>query len=150
MSGERLAKELLLYVVGNDDVWRTLRGSFDDMYDAELEVSTPHEHSTFVQEEDRVEALLAQAAANRLSPYSVRTSPATQREIGKIRRAFAAHGPYEAMELVPGSQEGCQGCLAHNNHLFSTWFYGVAWDWCFVVWWPSRAIACLLVLTGTD
>ena len=41
-------------------------------------------------------------------------------------------------------------CRKHNGHLFSDWFYGVAWDWCYCVIWEARGLVGLLCMTDTD
>ena len=136
--------------VQSDKVRAVLQKSFDPMYDDRLTLELPHEHSRFVHDRGAVESLLAQAAADRLGPYSRRSPPESKRERQAVEKLFAKVGAYEALELQPGSVEGCPKCRSHENNLFSTWFYGVAWDWCFVVLWPDRHLACLILMTATD
>jgi hypothetical protein len=52
--------------------------------------------------------------------------------------------------LLPGNSPDCLACRNHNNHLFSTWFYGVAWDWCLFAIWPHCDLFWVGCLTDTD
>ena len=57
--------------------------------------------------------------------------------------------PRTARQVI-GEMEGCLECRGHNAHLFSDWFYGVAWDWCYCVIWEARRLVGLLCMTDTD
>ena len=69
---------------------------------------------------------------------------ATGDEIQEIKDLFGSIGQYRAYELLPGSVGH------HNNHLFSSWFFGVAWDWCLLALWPRRNLLWVGCLTDTD
>ncbi len=149
-DANQVASDLLVHIVHSQDAHQVLQSSFDPMYDEQLTLQLPHEHSHWVSEPGRVESVLAQAAADRLGAYSRRRSPATPRERRRIEKLLASIGTYVALELRRGSQDGCPECQEDDNHLFTTWFYGVAWDWCFVVLWPEQRIACVILMTDTD
>jgi hypothetical protein len=120
------------------------------MYAEEFEIGPIHEHCVVACAKGDFEGILAQAAADRLGAYSRHMSVATVKECAEISRLFGALGSYTPYELQPGNTTGCEKCTDHNNHLFSTWFFGVAWDWCFVVIWEDSDLAWVGCLTDTD
>jgi hypothetical protein len=109
-----------------------------------------HEHVGFVAADSSFEQVLANAAADRLGAYSRIHYDVTPDQVSKVRAIFGALGPYAAFELTPGSVSGCPACKSHNNHLFSSWFYGVAWDWLFYVRWTERPLLWIGCLSDSD
>ena len=96
------------------------------------------------------EQVLARAAADQLGAHSRIQSNATPHHVSEVRALFAALGPHSAFELTPGKVAGCPACKHHNNHLFSSWFYGVAWDWLFCVRWTEQPFVWIGCLSDTD
>jgi hypothetical protein len=96
------------------------------------------------------EQILARAAADQLGAYSRILSEATPAQVAEIQALFGSLGPYRAFELNPGSVSGCPTCRHHNNHLFTSWFYGVAWDWLFCVRWTNSPVTWIGCLSDTD
>jgi hypothetical protein len=101
--------------------------------------------SIIVEDAGEVMSVLARAAANRLGAYSASLAPTPQAEVDDVTRLFAQLGTPHAFELRPDPQS-----RDHSPHLFSDWFYGVAWDWCFVMSWPSSRHVWVGCLTDTD
>jgi hypothetical protein len=145
------ARRVLETVITSPHCHRFLRSTFDPMYDADFTISPLHEHATIADAEGEFPNTLAAAAEDRLGAYSHHLRDATPKEAARVRRIFSAAGSYRAFQLLPGSNTACQLCRQHhNNHLFSSWFYGVAWDWCFVLGWPEAGLAWVGCLTDTD
>jgi hypothetical protein len=109
-----------------------------------------HEHVGFAAADGSFEQALARAAADQLGAYSRTYLAATPDQAKEIRDIFGALGPYRAFELTPGNVVGCSTCKHHNSHVFSSWFYGVAWDWLFCVRWTERPFAWIGCLSDTD
>ena len=59
-------------------------------------------------------------------------------------------GHFYAFTTVPGSQDGCDICANLNSHLFSNWFFDVAWDFTFFVTWPDARTLWMGCLSDTD
>lgn len=114
-----------------------------------LTVEPLHEHAHFVEAKEEMERTLARAATNRLGAYSP-MGDATPEAIAEVRRSFESLGSHGAFELRPGTERACTTCQTYNGHLFSDWFEGVAWDWCFCVIWESQGLAWIGCLTDTD
>jgi hypothetical protein len=144
------AKAILDRVIADEPCHRFLKETFDPMYDPSFKVEPIHEHASIEPARGNFENILAAAANDHLGAYSGYLRDATPKEAAKIRAVFEQLGPYEAFELLPGSQPSCEVCRQHNNHLFSRWFYRVAWDWCFVLTWPQLKRAWVGCLTDTD
>lgn len=85
-------------------------------------------------------SILAEASADRLGAYSGHQGPATPKEIAGIRDLFMQAGPFNGFQLD----------VSVNLPPFSSWFYGVAWDWCLVATWPAAHLAWAGCLTDTD
>jgi hypothetical protein len=109
-----------------------------------------HEHVGFVRSDGSFEQVLARAAADQLGAYSRILADATPDQVKEVRAIFGALGTYTAFELTPGNVAACPACKDYNNHLFTSWFYGVAWDWTFCVRWTERPFAWIGCLTDTD
>ncbi len=125
----------------------------DDVSPPPLEgASAPqlHEHSVIAAANGSFEETLARGAADRLGAYSRSLASATASEVEAVRAVFASHGDYAPFELRSGEAPGCSTCREHNGHLFSEFFYSVAWDWCFCVIWEGRKLALVWCMTDTD
>ena len=142
-------RESLSLIIDTPHLHRFLRDSFADVPCDGFEIEPLHEHCHFVVASD-FESILARAAADRLGAYSVDLHEANLAECALIGDLFRMVGEYQAFELMSGNVPGCAVCRTRNNELFSTWFYGVAWDWCFIVTWPKQKVLWLGCLTDTD
>ncbi|HEX5720045.1 MAG TPA: hypothetical protein VF179_28070, partial [Thermoanaerobaculia bacterium] len=137
-------------IIGGSDLHRFLQTSFDAMYDDSFEIEALHQHCRMVSGTDEFENVLASAAGDRLGAYSRDLRDSNAREKEAIRQLFGGAGSYFAYQLLPGEASDCAECRHHNNHLFTTWFYGVAWDWCLFASWPDRKLLWMGCLTDTD
>lgn len=146
----RTALRVLEAVIAVESCHEFLRSSFDGMYGEPFSVEPLHEHCSLDEAEGDFEEILSAAAGDRLGAYSRTLRPSTAAEREEIARIFGLAGRYRAFQLEPGTVRGCQVCAAHNNHVFSTWFYGVAWDWTLVLIWPEERLAWVGCLTDTD
>ena len=124
--------------------------NFVPEYNDDFEIAPIHEHSILVNSEGDFENVVASAAADKLGAYSRYLSNATTMECAEIRHLFGEIGSYVSYELQPGNVPDCEKCAERNSHLFTTWFYGVAWDWCFVLIWKDINLAWVGCLTDTD
>jgi len=127
-----------------------LRDSFDPMYDHTFTIEAVHEHARFREATLDFERTLARAAEDRLGAYSRHLTDADPADVDLVRQASGTVAPYKVFILEPGQTTGCAVCQAHNGYLFTNWFYGVAWDWCFCLLSSTRPLACVGVLTDTD
>ena len=109
-----------------------------------------HAHCEFKTACGTFERTLARGAADRLGAHSRILTDASPGQISDVEKVFRGPGPYVPFELLPGEVAGCMECRGHNVHLFSSWFYGVAWDWCYCVIWEDRSLVGLLCMTDTD
>jgi hypothetical protein len=111
-----------------------------------------HGHSTVVRADGDFEKILARAAADHLGAYSRDLSDASVDQVQEVRNLFSSVGPYSCFELTPGEVTGCETCGVYHPLLafFTNWFYGVAWDWCFCIIWPTRSLVWVGCLTDTD
>lgn len=146
-TGIRQALDTIIATTGLHEF---LRISFDPMYADAFEIQPLHEHCQILHATSDFESILAQAANDRLGAYSQIRRQANDREMQKIRNLFGDPGEYHGFNLIPGTVSGCPACVEYNNHLFSTWFYGVAWDWCLFASWPNRNLLWMGCLTDTD
>ncbi len=137
-------------VVADPQLHRFLRDSFDPMYDPEFQIEPLHDHARLEPCPDTFEEILASAAADRLGAYSRTRQPASARQRKEIATLFGQPGPYTAHQLLPGSVQNCPICRRHNGHLFTNWFFGVAWDWCLLAAWPQHDMLWIGCLTDTD
>lgn len=134
---------------------RFLQESFEEWLHDQVEIDqfeivSLHKHCELVSAEGEFENVLGRIANNHEGAYSSLTERATSAEIDQIRGLFGSLGDYLAFDLVPGSEPSCPNCKDRNNHLFTNWFYGVAWDWCFLLTWPADGRVWLDCLTDTD
>jgi len=138
------------YIIDTPACHAFLRDSFKPMYDESFSIERIHKHATFAPANDQLTNVLAAAANDTLGAYSRNLRNASTQDRLNVSQLFSATGDFCAFQLQPGNVKGCSGCKQHNSHLFSTWFYGVAWDWCFVVTWPQAKHLWLGCLTDTD
>jgi hypothetical protein len=136
-------------IIANPVLHRFLRDSFETTYAAEFTIEPLHEHSQIAASEE-FESTLARAAGDHLGAYSRVLRDANAAEKREIRELFERAGKYSTYQLQPGSLPGCPICRGRNSHLFSTWFDGIAWDWCFFASWPERKLFWMGCLTDTD
>lgn len=142
------ARTILSTAIADPACHRFLRDTFEPTYNDMFEIDPIHEHAPVVEAPDRFENVLASGAGGHLGAYDYDNRDATPEELQRVRTAFEALGPYRAFELRPGTQPGCEECKIYNHHLFSSWFYCVAWDWCFIVLWSEWAL--IVCITDTD
>jgi len=109
-----------------------------------------HQHVGFGRADGSFEGALARAAADQLGAHSRIQADASAAQVAEISALLGSLGSYQAFELQPGSAVGCGACKHHNNHLFTSWFYGVAWDWLFCVLWTERPFVWIGCLSDTD
>jgi hypothetical protein len=146
-SGVDEARDILGAVIGRADCHAFLSESAES---SPFTIEDLHEHAGFVAADGSLEQILARAAADQLGAYSRSLAPATSAQVSKIKSLFGSLGPYRAYELNPGAVSGCPTCKHHNNHLFTSWFYGVAWDWVFCVRWTGSPLIWIGCLSDTD
>jgi hypothetical protein len=147
---EDYARLILAELAEDPACHRFLRESFVPLYDSAFEIDRIHEHCDVAVARDEFAGTLARAAADRLGAYSRDLSDSTEQERAEIARLFEMEGTYAAFQLLPGDFPGCDRCRNHESHVFTNWFYGVAWDWCFVVVWEDARLAWVGCLTDTD
>ena len=128
---------------------RSLRETWVADYRKTLEVGRREKHAVLVPAEGHLENVLASASLDQAGAYSRAVRDATGPQRDEVAALFRHLGDYLAFELVSRPDPACRTC-GYNSHLFSTWFYGVAWDWCFFVVWPAAKVAGVVCLTDTD
>ena len=146
------AEAILDRVTSDESCHRFLADTFDPMYRSSFKIEPIHEHASVAPARGEFERTLAAAANDTLGAYSRYLRDGTPAEAAKIRAVFERLGPYYSFQLLPGSHPSCDVCSTTSlkNHLFSAWFYGVAWDWCFVLTWRQLERAWVGCLTDTD
>jgi hypothetical protein len=136
-------------IIATPGLHEFLRESFEALYVDAFEVEPLHEHCRVDATAGEFENILARAAGDHLGAYSrLRDAAAPEKQL--IKELFGCIGSYQAYELLPGNVPGCPTCRDHNNHLFTSWFFGVAWDWCLFAVWPRRDLFWIGCLTDTD
>jgi hypothetical protein len=144
------AHRVLAEIVNSPPHHEFLRESFSDLYERNFRIEQPHEHSQFIEGTKDLEATLARACGNRLGAYSPMYTEPDLAYDEMVQRAFSSVSPFVAFQLQPGSVAGCPTCSEHGSHLFTNWFYGVAWDWCFCLFPRDRPFVWVGCLTDTD
>ncbi len=144
------ARRILGNVVSEPACHRFLQESFKDLYDPAFKIEPIHEHCRMVDVTCDFAGVLARAATDRLGAYSRELIDAPPSEVEAVRRTFGPVFPYSVFSLEPGSAAGCLACKSHNNQLFTSWFYGVAWDWCFCLLPHGTTTGWVGCLTDTD
>ena len=143
-------RQALETIIANADLHRFLQNTFESMCDEAFESEPLHEHCQVADASEEFVNILASAAGDHLGAYSRELRPANAGEKLEVKELFGCVGSYYAFQLLPGNVPDCSTCREYNNHLFTTWFYGVAWDWCLFVSWPSRELFWIGCLTDTD
>ena len=143
------ARAILDAVVQSPEAHRFLRESFTED-PRSFSIEPLHEHCNFGLASDVFEQTLARGAADCLGAYSRNLRDATPAQAQEVKDLFGAVGTYSAFELCRGQAAGCSVCAQYDSHLFTSWFYGVAWDWCFCLIWEARSLAWVGCLTDTD
>ena len=143
-------RQALASIVAADDLHRFLGESFEVVYDGAFTIGPLHEHCRIAEAPGEFENILAAAAGDHLGAYSRELRPATAGERQEVRELFGQAGAYWSYQLLPGNVPGCPACREYGSHLFTTWFLGVAWDWCLLASWPDRELLWAGCLTDTD
>ena len=146
-TGPPEARRILTSVIERPDCHAFL---IDSLERGPFTIEPLHQHVQFAAADGSFEQVLARAAAGQLGAYSRRLLDATPDQAEEVRSIFGALGPYHAFELTPGNVASCPTCKLHNNHVFSSWFYGVAWDWLFCVRSTERPLVWIGCLSDTD
>ena len=129
---------------------RFLQESFKALYDAAFTIEPIHEHCRIVDATHEFDGILARAATDRLGAYSRELVDAPASEVMAVRELLGPVFPYKVFTLHPGEVTNCPACKSYNNHLFTNWFYQVAWDWCFCLLPHGTPTAWIGCLTDTD
>jgi hypothetical protein len=148
-SSEQL-RQVIGQVVEDPSCHAFLRHSFVAMYDDTFTIAPLHEHCDFAPRRAQFDDTLARAASDLLGAYGRLWHSASATDLQYVQETFGRPGEYRAFELLPGSVPDCPICRQYNHQLFTSWFYGVAWDWCYLVTWPARRIVWIGCLTDTD
>jgi hypothetical protein len=137
-------RRALEVIIATPELHEFLRTSFKPMYAETFEIEPLHKQCRVDAAPGEFEDILACAVGDHLGAYSRILRGATASETQEIKDLFGSAGEYRAYELRPG--DGGH----HNDHLFSSWFFGVAWDWCLLALWPRRNLLWVGCLTDTD
>ena len=129
---------------------RFLADSFDPIYDSDFRIEPLHPHCDFHPTSDALENTLSAAANDNAGAYSKTLREATNAEKRKIEFQFKQLGDFHQFELLPSGWRNCTKCAQYDGHLFTNWFFGVAWDWCLVATWPTSRTMWIGCLTDTD
>ncbi len=143
-------RRILDKLVSEPECHRFLEESFSDLYDAAFKIEPIHEHCRAVDMTHDFDGVLARAATDRLGAYSRELVDAPASELMAVRRILGPVFPYRVFSLQPGDAADCPACKKYDSHLFTNWFYGVAWDWCFCLLPQGAPIAWVGCLTDTD
>ena len=127
-----------------------LADSMDDIYPRTFEISPLHVHASIVTDNEYFLDTLTRASLDRLGAYSRSLSASTSKERAPIHKLFSSIGPYLAFHTQAGNKPDCNDCRSHNNDLISNWFFDVAWDYTFLLTWPSASVLWMGCLTDTD
>lgn len=144
------ARWALTEIIATPELHHFLRESFEPLYAPRFEISPLHNHSEVLPADDEFEHALAGAAADRTGAYARCSYQTTPGERQAVHDLFCLAGDYATFHFVQGNVPGCAVCGQYNGQLFTTWFYGVAWDWCLMAAWPARDLFWLGCLTDTD
>jgi hypothetical protein len=136
-------------IIADSHLHSFLRDSFDSIYADAFAIEPLNEHCEIASADEDFENILASAAGDHLGAYSPQLRSATATERQEISDLFGAIGRYDAYLLLAGAVSGCPQCT-YSSQLFSTWFYGVAWDWCLFAAWPDQNLLWMGCLTDTD
>jgi hypothetical protein len=143
------ARSILETFIATPDLHAPLRERFHGGYrGASFEISGLEPHARVVPAED-FEKELARASLDRAGAYSRSLQQASAEEAREVSELFGTLGCYEVGQLVAQQAPGCPTC-GWEAHLFTNWFFGVAWDWCYVVLWREARVAAIVCMTDTD
>jgi hypothetical protein len=148
-ASPRGARAFLEAIIATPELHAVLRHTFAAYDGATFEIHPLEPHAVFEPADGRMENLLASASRDHAGAYSRILRDATASERSEIATLFGALGESRVLELVGREHPGCPTC-GYRSHLFSNWFHGVAWDWCFLVVWPTANVAALVCVTDTD
>lgn len=137
-------------IVHQRELHSFLADSMDDIYPRAFEIAPLHCHASIVNDSGYFLDTMTRASLDRLGAYSRDLSPSTSQERSSIHGLFSSIGPYIAFHTQPGNKPGCDDCRSHNNDLISNWFFDVAWDYTFLLTWPSASVLWMGCLTDTD
>lgn len=107
-----------------------LRETFVPMYEKEFNIHLLNQDALIVNAGQGFEKVMAGAANDLLGAYSRELREPSRTEVDKVNDLFGRAGPYLSFQLAENPS-----ATTHGSYLFSNWFYGVAWDWCFVLSW---------------
>ena len=127
-----------------------LAESMDVIYPRTFAIAPLHEHASIVNDGGYFLDTMTRASLDRLGAYSRDLSPSTSEERSPIHKLFSSIGPYVAFHTQPGNRSDCDDCRSPNNDLISNWFFDVAWDYTFLLTWPSASVLWMGCLTDTD
>ena len=137
-------------IIHQPELHSFLADSMDDIYPRKFEISPLHSHASIVNDNGYFLDTMTRASLDRLGAYSRNLSLSTSEERAPIHKLFSSIGPYVAFHTQPGNKPDCDICRSHNNHLFSNWFFDVAWDYTLLLTWPSASVLWMGCLTDTD
>lgn len=143
-------QHLLKHIILDPILHEFLRTTFDDMYCSTFKIEELHEHCSIEESTNQFLDTMARAENHRLGAYSRDLHSSTARERERITQVFGELGAFTAFDITPGKQDGCEICKQYNHHLFTNWFFDVAWDFTYFVTWPKRDIVWMGCLTDTD
>lgn len=144
------ARAALDEIVDRPELHRFLRDSFEPMYADTFSIERLHEHCVLAQNNTEFVRELAGIANDRAGAYSNGFIDPRLGEMRVIRDLFEGPGPFIGISVQPGQVKGCDLCRHHANHVFSSWFYSVAWDWCLLAIWPDAKVLWVGCFTDTD
>ena len=137
-------------IVRQPDLHSFLSESMDDIYPRKFEIHPLHNHASLVNDGGYFLDTLTRASLDRLGAYSRDLSPSTSDERDAVHQLFSSVGRYIAFHTQPGSNPNCEYCKSRNSDLISNWFFGVAWDFTFLLTWPTASLLWMGCLTDTD
>ena len=146
----RTAKQALDTIVLVPELQTFLTESLDPHDTSPLQIEPLHAECIFERASGSFERTLARAAADRLGAYSRILAEAIPADVESVQNVFRALGPYVPFEFLLGQPERCVQCRHEPREYFSSWFYGVAWDYCYCVIWESRRLVWMGCMTDTD
>ena len=142
--------EILDVIVTQPVLHSFLANSLDEIYPREFQIAPLHKHASIVRDGAAFLDTLSRASLDRLGAYSRDLSRSTADERKPIHKLFSRMGHYTAFTIEPGRNQSCNICQEHNSHLFSNWFFDVAWDYIFLLSWPQASMFWMGCLTDTD
>jgi hypothetical protein len=145
------ARSVLETFIATPELHAPLRERFHGGYrpGTTFEISPLEAHAVLLAADGELDGELARASLDRAGAYSQSLQPASLTEARAVSKIFGALGRYEVAKLAAQPVPGCPTC-GWNGHLFSNWFFGVAWDWCYVVLWREARTAAIVCMTDTD